>query len=135
MLNELQADFPDDVLVRCRYVVEEMQRTKQAAQLLKQHQLEAFGKLLYQTHEGLSKQYEVSCAEADFLVDIAKSNTNVLGARMMGGGFGGCTINLVHKAETNAFKNLARARYSIQFDREPEFYEVAITDGVRVVNG
>jgi galactokinase len=134
MLNELQADFPDDILMRCRYVVEELQRTKQAAQFLKQHQLEAFGKLLYQTHDGLSKQYEVSCPEADFLVDIAKSNSNVLGARMMGGGFGGCTINLVRKAEINTFKNLARARYSIQFDREPEFYEVAITDGVSIVN-
>jgi galactokinase len=133
MLNELQADFPDDVLMRCRYVVEELQRTRQAAQFLKQHQLEAFGKLLYQTHAGLSEQYEVSCPEADFLVDIAKGNSNVLGARMMGGGFGGCTINLVRKAETNTFKNLARARYSIQFDREPEFYEVEITDGVSVV--
>lgn len=134
MLDELQADFPDDVLIRSRYVVEELQRTQQAAQLLKQHNLEGFGKLLYQTHEGLSKQYEVSCAEADFLVDIAKSNSNVLGARMMGGGFGGCTLNLVRKTEINTFKNLARSRYSIQFDHEPEFYEVAITDGVRVIN-
>jgi galactokinase len=133
MLTELQADFPDEVLMRCRYVVEEMERTRQAAQYLKQHKLEDFGKLLYQTHEGLSKQYEVSCAEADFLVDIAKTNNNVLGARMMGGGFGGCTINLVRKSEISTFKNLVRARYSIQFDHEPEFYDMEIADGVSIV--
>ena len=79
----------------CKYVVEEIQRTKTAAVLLEQHNLAGFGKLMFDTHEGLSKLYEVSCAELDFLAGAAGKNSNVAGARLMGGGFGGCTINIV----------------------------------------
>jgi galactokinase len=80
---------------RCRYVVEEIQRTKTACDLLKTGNLERMGKLMFETHEGLSKAYQVSCPELDFLVDFVKNKPYVAGARMMGGGFGGCTINLV----------------------------------------
>jgi galactokinase len=132
MLNELQADFPDDVLMRCRYVVQEMQRTRDAAKYLKEHTLEAFGQLLFQTHDGLSKLYEVSCPEADFLVTLAKQNTSILGARMMGGGFGGCTINLIPKSATADFQSLVQQEYAKQFGREPEFYVMKIEDGVSV---
>ena len=76
MLNELKDDFPDDVWLRCRYVVREIARTRQAAQYLKDHNLIPFGKLLYETHEGLSKDYEVSCKESDFLVSLAHENNH-----------------------------------------------------------
>lgn len=133
MLNEMQPDFTDDVLTRCRYVVEELQRTRKAAELLKQHKLEEFGKLLYQTHDGLSNQYEVSCPEADFLVSLAKENSHVLGARMMGGGFGGCTINLIRKSATNDFQRVVKEKYALQFGHEPEFHLVELQDGVQVI--
>ncbi|NJO24844.1 MAG: galactokinase [Bacteroidia bacterium] len=81
----------------CRYVVEEIKRTQQAGLLLKQHNVEAFGKLMFETHEGLSKLYKVSCPELDFLVEKARQNKMIAGARLMGGGFGGCTINIIHK--------------------------------------
>ncbi|HPN59641.1 MAG TPA: galactokinase [Chitinophagaceae bacterium] len=88
---------------RCLYVVEENHRLQQACRDLKKGDIRSLGKRMFETHEGLSKQYEVSCPELDFLVDAVKGNADVLGARMMGGGFGGCTINIV-KAE--AIKNL-----------------------------
>ena len=134
MLNELQADFPPEVLTRCRYVVDELTRTKKAASFLQEHKLAEFGQLLYQTHEGLSKQYEVSCAEADFLVLLAKANPAVLGARMMGGGFGGCTINLIKKSGTERFQHLVNEKYVQQFGHAPQFHVMAIQDGVEVIS-
>lgn len=89
--------LPKDVLIykRCRYVVEENLRLLNACRDLEKDDIRALGKKMFATHEGLSKDYEVSCRELDFLVDAVKKNDAVLGARMMGGGFGGCTINLV----------------------------------------
>jgi galactokinase len=82
---------------RCRYVVEENQRLLEGVEALKQGDLHQLGQLMFQSHEGLSTAYEVSCPELDFLVDAVKNNPDVLGARMMGGGFGGCTINLIRE--------------------------------------
>ena len=89
--------LPKDKLIytRCRFIVEEIQRLLDACEDLKHDNILALGKKMFATHEGLSKDYAVSCKELDFLVDAVKQNENVLGARMMGGGFGGCTINLV----------------------------------------
>jgi galactokinase len=129
MLEELKSDFPDEIFSRCHYVVNEINRTKRAAQLLKNKNIDGFGKLLYETHEGLSKEYEVSCDESDFLVDLARNN-NVIGARMMGGGFGGCTINLINKTETQNFQKLVQEKYVATFNKEPEFHIVKIEDGV-----
>ncbi|HKO82333.1 MAG TPA: galactokinase [Chitinophagaceae bacterium] len=97
MLDDFVA--PKDQLIyrRCRYVVEENKRLLEACQDLKIGDIHALGKKMFETHEGLSKEYEVSCKELDFLVKGVKDNTFVLGARMMGGGFGGCTINLVRE--------------------------------------
>ena len=83
------------VYQRCKYVVEEIQRVELAVQDLIKGDIQAFGKKMFETHEGLSKLYEVSCPELDFLVEAVSNNENVLGARMMGGGFGGCTINII----------------------------------------
>ncbi len=88
-------DMKPEVYDCCTYVVEEILRTKKAAEFLQENDLTAFGKLMYATHNGLSKLYKVSCAELDFLVEHTIGNEAVIGSRLMGGGFGGCTINLI----------------------------------------
>ena len=113
----------------CKYVVEEIQRTKKAAVLLEQHNLADFGKLMFDTHEGLSKLYEVSCAELDFLVDAAAENRGVAGARLMGGGFGGCTINIVKENAVADFVLEMTDAYKKQFDIVPEAYIIETADG------
>jgi len=113
----------------CKFVVEEIARTKTAAALLQQNDLEGFGKLMYATHWGLSKLYEVSCPESDFLVELAATNKNVIGARQMGGGFGGCTINIVKETGVDDFIAQATAAYQQQFAIEPEAYVMEISEG------
>lgn len=113
----------------CKYVVEEIARTRKAGELLRRHDLKAFGQLMYATHEGLSKLYHVSCDELDFLVAQAKLNTAVIGARLMGGGFGGCTINIVKNESANEFIAQISAAYQQQFNIQPECYVMAISDG------
>ena len=133
MLNDMKEDFPDDIFRRCDYVVKEMERTRKAVQFLKQRDIKNFGKLLYETHEGLSRDYEVSCPEADFLVNLAKASRKIFGARMMGGGFGGCTINLIEKDSTADFIDEVKHQYSETFKKEPAFHVVSLADGVEVV--
>jgi galactokinase len=114
----------------CKFVVEEIARTKTAAALLQQNDLAGFGKLMFATHEGLSKLYDVSCAESDFLVALAATNTNIIGARQMGGGFGGCTINIVKEETIDSFIEQASAAYKKKFDIMPEAYVMEVSDGV-----
>jgi galactokinase len=118
----------------CKFVVEEIQRTKTAAVLLEQHNLAGFGKLMFDTHEGLSNLYEVSCAELDFLVDEAAKNSNVAGARLMGGGFGGCTINILKENEVADFVQGIADAYKKQFHIFPEAYIIETTDGTRRID-
>ena len=113
----------------CKYVVEEIARTRTAGALLREHDLKAFGQLMYATHEGLSKLYQVSCVELDFLVEQAKTNTAVIGARLMGGGFGGCTINMVRNESVELFIAAISAAYKQKFSIEPEAYIMSISDG------
>ena len=113
----------------CKYVVEEIARTRKAGALLRQHDLKAFGQLMYATHEGLSKLYQVSCVELDFLVEQAKTNTAVIGARLMGGGFGGCTINMVRNESVELFIAAISTAYKQKFSIEPEAYIMSISDG------
>jgi galactokinase len=114
----------------CKFVVEEIARTKTAAALLQQNNLQGFGKLMYATHEGLSKLYNVSCAESDFLVALAATHQNIIGARQMGGGFGGCTINIVKEDTIDSFIEQASAAYKKQFNIELEAYVMEVSDGV-----
>ncbi len=117
------------------YAVQEIERTQQAARLLKKSDLAGFGKLMYETHWGLSRQFEISCDESDWLVNFAKAN-HVAGARQMGGGFGGCTINLLRKEQRVDFEASARQKYFDEFKKEPDFYSVNLATGVHeVVNG
>lgn len=116
------------------YVIQENERTIKAAKAIEDKDLQTLGALLYQSHEGLSKQYNVSCDELDFLVEQAKKNKHVLGARMMGGGFGGCTINLVEKIEAKAFAEEASKAYKNKFNRDCSVYFVKLSNGTHVVN-
>jgi galactokinase len=118
----------------CKFVVEEIARTKTAAALLQQNDLHGFGKLMYATHEGLSKLYNVSCAESDFLVALAATNPNIIAARQMGGGFGGCTINIVKEDAVDGFIEQASAAYKKQFDIVLEAYVMEVSDGVGRIN-
>lgn len=98
MLNQIVRPLDNLVYRRCRYVIEENNRLLAACEDLKAGHIHLLGQKMYQSHAGLSKEYEVSCRELDFLVEQVKNNPAVLGARMMGGGFGGCTINLIREA-------------------------------------
>ena len=124
----------EEVFNRCLFVVQEIARTQEAAKLLQQHDLKGFGKLMFQTHEGLSKLYEVSCTELDFLVELAKTNSNVLGARMMGGGFGGCTINIIANNAVQPFIDEALAAYKEKFGIDAEAYVVETSDGTNKIS-
>ena len=121
----------EEVYNRCLYVVQEIDRTQQAAKLLQQHDLKGLGKLMFATHEGLNKLYEVSCKELDFLVEQAKKNSSVIGSRLMGGGFGGCTINIVANDTVESFISETLAAYKTQFGIDGEAYVVQTDDGVR----
>ena len=96
--------------------------------------MRSFGKKMYATHDGLSRLYEVSCPELDFLVDEAKKLDYVVGARMMGGGFGGCTINLVAKTKVDSFIATLRDAYVKNFNHEMNEYIVAIRNGTSILN-
>jgi galactokinase len=129
MLDEVKSEISPVIYKRCRYVIEENDRLLKGCDLLEQGDIKAFGQKMYGSHEGLSEQYEVSCPELDFLVGLAKNNSSVVGARMMGGGFGGCTINLVKSDQKDAFVEEAKQAYKQQFGIEMKTYEVKVTDG------
>jgi len=118
---------------RCHFIVHENMRLLQGCELLTKGDLPAFGELMYQSHEGLSKWYEVSCAESDFLVDRARSFVGIAGARQMGGGFGGCTINLIKNNRVEDFSHNISAAYEKEFNKIPEIYIMQIEDGARLM--
>ncbi|MCW3082166.1 galactokinase [Segetibacter sp.] len=130
-----KAELGDVNYKRCLYVTQEIERTQKAAVLLEDNEQEAFGKLMFQTHEGLSQLYEVSCKELDFLVEQAKKHASIIGSRLMGGGFGGCTINLVHKKDWAEVAEKITTAYKQEFDIDAEVYEVATSDGTHEIVG
>jgi galactokinase len=131
LLQQYRDKMSKEVFSKCSFVVEEIERTQRAAQLLKANDLKGFGQLMYDTHDGLSRIYDVSCAELDFLVALAaEEKDHVLGARMMGGGFGGCTLNLVANEWKDAFCKKVGAKYFATFKKEPDFYPVNLSEGV-----
>lgn len=123
-------DFADtDVYNRCLYVTEEIARTKKGAALLKEDRIEDFGKLMFATHTGLSKLYNVSCEELDFLVELAKEHSAIIGSRMMGGGFGGCTINIIHKNAVPGVTADITIQYKEKYGINAEVYVMHLSDG------
>jgi len=121
------------VYQRCKYVVEEMQRVQLAVQDLEKSDMKAFGKKMFETHKGLSNLYEVSCPELDFLVEAVANNENVLGARMMGGGFGGCTINIIKKSAVEEITKALTASYAQLMHKELAVYITSIEEGTHLV--
>jgi len=131
-LKALTDSLPNTLKKRCRYVIEENARVLQAVQALEDRDMESLGALLSQSHQGLRDDYQVSCPEVDFLVDTALSLPGVLGARIMGGGFGGCSLNLVRSEAVESVQARLCEAYRESFGREAEPLEVRISDGVRV---
>lgn len=125
--------MPPVVFKRCMYVVGEIERVILACEDLRKNDIISFGKKMFATHEGLRYGYDVSCVELDFLVDEARKHSLVAGARMMGGGFGGCTINLVHKMYCDDFIADIRKVYACTFKNTPESYIVELTDGISLL--
>jgi galactokinase len=134
MLEAIKDKVDLKVYNRCKFIVEEIKRLQEACIDLEKNDLIAFGKKMYITHEGLSNLYEVSCKELDFLAAYSKENTNVLGARMMGGGFGGCTINLVKEDSVSDFIYHAEIAFQKEFNTNLKSYIVSIGDGTSLVS-
>ncbi len=133
MLEKHKTEFNPVVFKRCKFVVEENKRLLDACEALARNELNVFGKLMYQTHDGLKNDYEVSCKELDILVDIAKESGIVLGSRMMGGGFGGCTINIVEKDKALAFIEKATKEYKAITGIDMPVYQVSIEQGTNIL--
>ncbi len=129
-LESVQARVSEEDFKRARYIIGEEQRVMDVCEALKAGDMERVGVDIYATHEGLSKDYEVSCEELDFLVEVARE-CGVAGSRMMGGGFGGCTINLVKCDMYDHFKEVATRKFKAEYDIEPEVIDVVISDGAR----
>ena len=134
MVQECLANADQKIIDRCSFVVAEIKRLQDACKDLEAGDLKAFGKKMYETHDGLSKLYEVSCTELDFLADFAKTEASVLGARMMGGGFGGCTINLVEENAVEAFVLAAGNAFQKAFGTEMKPYIVSIGNGTSLLD-
>ena len=132
MVNECIGEF-ETAHQRCKYVVEEIDRLQKGCEDLQAGDLIAFGKKMFATHDGLSKKYEVSCKELDYLVDYVRNNPAVIGARMMGGGFGGCTINIIAKDRVDEIVANLSADYKKDMGKELKHYLVNIEDGTSVI--
>ena len=129
-LEAIKDKISDEDYKRARYVIGEEQRVLDVCEALKHDDYETVGKRMYETHWGMSRDYEVSCEELDFLATVAEE-CGVAGSRIMGGGFGGCTINLVKSELYDNFIATAKARFNEKYGHEPKVYAVVISDGAR----
>lgn len=129
-LDEVRGEIPEEDFLRAEYVIGEVQRVLDVCDALERGDYETVGELMYQTHFGLSRLYEVSCTELDFLNKLARK-MDVTGSRVMGGGFGGCTINLVKEDLYDEFVAAAKTKFAAEFGHEPKVYDVVISDGAR----
>ena len=129
----LKDKMTEKVFARVHFVVKEINRVIKACKALDQGNIELLGELLFETHYGLSQEYEVSCEELDMLVDTAKEDDAIIGSRLMGGGFGGCTINLVKKGHENEVKRKFSKLYLDTFGIELKFYDVKISNGTTLL--
>lgn len=134
MLEEVVAPIDPVIYKRCRYVVDENQRLLEACEALEKGDYKTLGQKMYGSHKGLSVEYEVSCKELDFLVDQVRNNPNVLGARMMGGGFGGCTINLVKEDAVDSLIKELSVAYADTMNKTLTAYIAVIDKGTSVVS-
>ncbi len=133
-LYELKDLFESHIFERCEYVIKENHRVIEFSEELRNNDLNKIGDLLYETHLGLKTQYQVSCPELDLLAKSAQDMDFVLGSRMMGGGFGGCTLNIVESSKTEQFKQKITNIYTDKTGITPDTYTVTITNGVELIN-
>ena len=131
-LDEVREEIPEEDFLRAEYVIGEVQRVLDGCDALERGDYETVGEMMYQTHFGMSKLYEVSCEELDFLNKLARK-MDVTGSRVMGGGFGGCTINLVKDELYEPFIAAAKEQFAARFGHEPKVYDVVISDGARKI--
>lgn len=131
-LKALNMDDTQDVK-RVAFVLDENERVRQTTHALSKGDMSRVGELLFESHEGLCKEFMVSCPELDMLVDLARKEMAVTGARMMGGGFGGCTINLIHSQEADQVVSRIKQRYLEETQIMPESYEVSVKKGVHIM--
>ena len=129
-LDEVRDDISREDFLRAEYVIGEVQRVLDVCDALERDDYETVGEMMYQTHFGLSRLYEVSCEELDFLNRLAR-RLGITGSRVMGGGFGGCTINLVKDELYLPFVAAAKAEFTLKFGHAPKIYDVVISDGAR----
>ena len=129
-LDEVRGEITEEDFIRAEYVIGEVQRVLDVCDALERDDYETVGEMMYQTHFGLSHLYEVSCEELDFLNKLARK-CEVTGSRVMGGGFGGCTINLVKEDLYDRFVETAVEKFTEKFGHAPKIYDVVISDGAR----
>ena len=134
ILREYRSEMDPVVYRRCEYVVQEIQRVIAACEDLHRNDFQSFGEKMYQSHRGLSDGYQVSSPDLDFLVEVAASVSGVLGARMMGAGFGGCTINLVEQARVETFVETVRDRYRQRSGKANNVYVTRIQSGTGLLS-
>jgi len=133
-LDQIKNNITEEDYQKALYVINENNRVKLFSEAIKKSNLKILGNLLYKSHKGLSENYKVSCRELDFLVERAKENQHVLGARMMGGGFGGCTINIILKDEFKNFKKDISKQFREEFNRDCSVYSVKLSQGTQIVD-
>ncbi|WP_400072926.1 galactokinase [Zobellia russellii] len=133
MLLASKEEMDPIVYNRCSFIVKENDRVLEMVKALKENNLKEVGQILYKAHEGISTEYEVSCPESDFLVDFSKGNDQVLGARQTGGGFGGCTLNIVHDSAVEDFVSAATKAYKDKFNITLEAFEVRPSGGTSAI--
>ncbi|MBQ5648466.1 MAG: galactokinase, partial [Alistipes sp.] len=129
-LERVKGEISEEDYKRAKYVIGEKQRVLDVCEALIKGDYETVGQRMYQTHWGMSKDYEVSCEELDFLAELAEK-CGVTGSRIMGGGFGGCTINLVKEELYDNFVATAKKEFAAKYGHEPKIYDVVISDGAR----
>ncbi len=132
-LLTVSGEIKDEEYQMALYVIQENERAQQAGVAMQENDIAELGRLIYASHHGLRHQYKVSCVELDFLVDLAKTAPAIAGSRMMGGGFGGCTINIIKKDAVQAFTEQATAAYRKMFDRDCSVYEVTLSEGTHLL--
>lgn len=131
-LDAVKADISEEDYRRARYVIGEEKRVLTVCDALNRGDYETVGRMMYETHRGMRDDYEVSCEELDYLNDLA-AGCGVTGSRIMGGGFGGCTINLVKDEVYTGFIDKAVASFEARYGHAPKVYDVVISDGARRV--
>lgn len=133
VVAEMKDRMSDTIYRRCKFVTEENERLVKGCAALTQHDLAAFGQLMYAAHDGLSREYEVSCRESDYLVSSTRDIAAVYGARMMGGGFGGCTLNLIEAGAVEHIGATIARDYEQRFGLAMKMYVTKISTGTHIL--